>query len=146
MNIDEAWDLSHEYYRKALHDEDENFIFEEAMEYIYSTSAEAAKDCDMFTADAMAGAYNLACHYEKIGKFDLALKYYEISAAYGTSAAYAQIGRIYYYGLAGEVDYEKAYNNIMQSSELNWHLAEYLISDMYKHGYYVEKSEEKNNK
>lgn len=143
MNTDEAWDISHEYYKKALHDEDENFIFEEAMELIYSSAAEAAKDSDMFNADAVAAAYNLACHYEKIGKFDLALKYYEISAGYGTSAAYGQIGRIYYYGLAGEVDYEKAYNNILQADKLEWYFEDYIISDMYRYGYYVEKNMQK---
>lgn len=41
----------------------------------------------MWKTDVRAAAYNLGSHYEKIGKHDLAIKYYKISEEYGCSFA-----------------------------------------------------------
>lgn len=64
------------------------------------------------------------------------MKYFTISAAGGENHAYFYIGYIYYYGLTGKTDYEKAWNCFMVMA--GWHtLSTIMAAVMYREGCYV---------
>lgn len=75
--------------------------------------------------------------------FDLALKYYEMAAAYDHTQAYECLGYIWYYGRTGEVDYKKAFEYYSKAADRGNTIATYKVADMYKNGYYVEKDYDK---
>lgn len=95
MDSNEAWEIVKQYSGANNYTEDEMPLIEEALTYIY---VEARDLCDagfdLWEADVEAGAFNLAHYYEKIGKYDLAIKYYEISEEYGCSFAREKIDNI----------------------------------------------------
>ena len=125
--------------RKIANDFDENrnpsaddvFLFTEAMNYLIE---EEHKPSDMMY---------LGGYYYEIRKFDLALKYYEMAAAYDYDPAYECLGYIWYYGRTGERDYKKAFEYFSKLMEKGEPVATYKIADMYKNGYYVEKDQKK---
>ncbi len=110
--------------------EDDFFMFSEAMDFLIN---EEHKPQDMMY---LGGVY-----YE-MKRFDLALKYYEMAATYNHDAAYECLGYIWYYGRTGERDYKKAFTYFSKLMDKGNLVATYKVADMYKNGYYVEKSQE----
>lgn len=96
MDLDKAWEIVKEFYRIGDFKGDELILYEEALNYILVKSIELSEDdsSNMWKTDVQAGAYNLAAHYERIGKYELAIKYFEISEEYGCSFARDKIGKI----------------------------------------------------
>lgn len=93
MDSNEAWEIVKQYSGTDNYTEDEMPLIEEALMHIYVMARDLC-DADEFylwEADVEAGAFNLASYYEKIGKYDLAIKYYEISEEYGCSFAREKI-------------------------------------------------------
>lgn len=110
--------------------EDDFFMFSEAMDFLIN---EEHKPQDMMY---LGGVY-----YE-MKRFDLALKYYEMAATYDYDEAYECLGYIWYYGRTGEKDYKKAFDYFSKMMDKGNLVATYKVADMYKNGYYVEKSQE----
>lgn len=78
--------------------------------------------------------YNLAMHFMDIKEFALAKKYLEVGAKTGDWTCKQGLGIIWYYGLCGEQDFEKAYYYF---EERRFGRSAYLLADMYHYGYYV---------
>ena len=131
MKIPEARRMIREFYRNSNPTEDDRFRFVEAMRFLIEETK---------SSDAML---ELGGYYYDEKRFDLALKYYEMSAEYDNIDAFVCLGYIWYYGRTGEKNYEKAfyyYNRAAEAGDMN---AAYKVADMYKNGYYVEKNFEK---
>ena len=96
MDTSKAWEIVKSNSNLENATEDELILYEEALNYIFQNAFELCvdDDSDMWIADVEAGAFNLAAYYEKIGKFELALKYYGISKKFGCSFADIRINRI----------------------------------------------------
>jgi len=132
LTIDHAIRLVQAYEDKEIPSEEDFFLFTEAMDFLIH---ERHDPRDMVY---LGGTY-----YEK-KDFHLAKKYYEMAAEYGDMDAHSGLGYIYYYGRTGEPDYEKAFYHFNEVWEKTSDVqAGYKIADMYKNGYYVEKSYDK---
>jgi hypothetical protein len=118
----------HEYYRLDNPTEAEQFRFVEAMEYAINNS--------VYENDIIACSYNLAMYYRNIKDFRLEKKYLEIGNDLGSPFSMEQLGVIWYYGLCGEQDYEKAYHCF---HDCGTRRGKYMLADMYHDGRYVEK-------
>lgn len=109
--------------------EEDFFEFSEAMDFLIT---EEHKPQDMMY---LGGVY-----YE-MRRFDLALKYYEMAAAYDYDEAYECLGYIWYYGRTGEKDYKKAFEYFSKMMDKGNLVAAYKVADMYKNGYYVKQNQ-----
>lgn len=94
MDINKAWEIVKKYSRLKSFTEEQMFLCEEALNYIMQNAMILSETSDMWKADVEAGAYNLAAYYEKIEKYDLAIKYYKLSMEYGCSIAKNRIERV----------------------------------------------------
>lgn len=84
MDSNEAWEIVKQYSGANNYSEDEMPLVEEALMHIYVKARELCDaGFDLWRADVEAGAFNLAYYYEKIDKYELAIKYYTISQKYG---------------------------------------------------------------
>lgn len=110
--------------------EEEFFLFSEAMDFLIN------KEHNPRDMMYLGGVY-----YE-MKRFDLALKYYEMAAAYDYDDAYECLGYIWYYGRTGQRDYQKAFTYFSKMMNKGNLVAAYKVADMYKNGYYVEKNME----
>ncbi|MCR5226505.1 MAG: sel1 repeat family protein [Eubacterium sp.] len=72
--------------------------------------------------------------------FEKAIKYYQMAADLGDRQAQENLGYCYYYGRAGEPDYEKAFNYFALGAFDDHIISLYKIGDMYYNGYYVQKN------
>ncbi|MBQ9046387.1 MAG: sel1 repeat family protein [Solobacterium sp.] len=118
----------HAYYRLDDPSAEEQFRFVEAMKYLIATAY--PED------DREAYCFNLAMYYRDIREFRLEKKYLEIAAEYGSDVCMEELGIIWYYGLDGVTDYERAYHCFKESGLRR---GEYMLADMYRLGQYVEK-------
>lgn len=135
----EAREILEELERKSsLSDEEEHELIE-TLEFMIEKTGESRY------SEWLGGIY-----YDK-RIFDLALKYYELAEAQGSVWAWNGLGYIWYYGRTGTVDHEKAYRYFTKVREYEGDdidefmkiEASFKIADMYKNGYFVEKSEDK---
>lgn len=131
MTREEAYDIIEAFERNQMPTDEDEFMFTEAMEFLIN---EDSNPKDMM--------YLGGWYYEQ-KKFDLALKYYEMAAAYDYTGAYECLGYIWYYGRTGTVDYKKAFLNYSKAYERGSDVCAYKLADMYKNGYFVEKDFEK---
>ena len=127
MTVREAEKLLKKAYSNGNLTEEDKFELTEALAYLI----EETHDPEYMM--------NLGGIYYEDKQFDLALKYYEMAAAYDYDTAYECLGYIWYYGRTGEVDYKKAFENYSKAAEVGNLTATYKVADMYKNGYYVEK-------
>ncbi len=129
MTIKDAQTIRERFvYQDNLSDED-FFLYSEAMQYLIEQTRNSGYMLEL------GGVY-----YER-KDFDLALKYYEMSASFGNEEANICLGYIWYYGRTGTVDYKKAFEYYSGAPH---HInALYKVADMYKNGYYVEKNYDK---
>jgi len=116
----------HAFYRQDDPTEEQQFRFVEAMKILI--------DRAISDDDIIAFSYNLAMYYRDIKEFDLERKYLEVGAKYGSSVHKEELGFIWYYGLTGERDFEKAYCCF---SECYTRRSKYMLADMYHEGAYV---------
>ena len=131
MTDNEAYKIVRAFDENRLTSDDDIFMFTEAMNYLIDKHHNPK---DML----YLGGY----YYEQ-KNFDLALKYYEMAASYDFDPAYECLGYIWYYGRTGTRDYKKAFeyfSKLMAKGDL---VASYKVADMYKNGYFVEKSYDK---
>lgn len=128
MTLTEARRIEQDFYEIPAPDEDDIFLYTEAMDYIIQTTH--APEAMM-----MLGGW----YYEQ-RQFELALKYYEMAAEYKSVSAYEYLGYIWYYGRTGTKDYEKAFNYFKLAKDAGNIIAAYKLADMYKNGYFVEKN------
>lgn len=131
MTVNEARMIVRSFNENSRPSEEDEFLYIEAMNFLIE---ENKNPRDMM----MLGGY-----YYELKKFDLALKYYDMAAAMDYDEAYECLGYIWYYGRTGERDYKKAFENFSKMMEKGNLVATYKIADMYRNGYYVEKSQEK---
>ena len=131
MTIYEAHRIIREYYMITNPTEEDDFLYTEALSYV----VEETQDPEYIL--------ELGGYYYDRRNFDLALKYYELAAAYGSDEAMLGLGYIWYYGRTGQVDYKKAFEYFSRCMEQGHLVAAYKVADMYKNGYYVEKDMEK---
>lgn len=131
MTILEAKKICRRYYDLTKPTEEDFFLLTEALEYLIAET----KDPDRMVE--LGGNYYEQC------RFDLALKYYEMAAEYDNLHAISNLGYIWYYGRTGEKNYEKAFYYYDKARQMGDLIAAYKVADMYKNGYYVEKSFEK---
>lgn len=131
MTVTEAQRIINDYYRITNPDEDDQFMYTEALNYLI----EETKESDYMT--------ELGGFYYENKRFELALKYYEMAAEYGSLPAIVGLGYIWYYGRTGTRDYEKAFYYYDKARQMGDLSSEYKIADMYRNGYYVKKDEEK---
>ena len=130
MTHSQAIRLQREFYEKTNPSEDDIFLFTEAMEYLIDTTHDPRYMLE------------LGGEYYELRRFDLAKKYYEMAAEYNETEAFVCLGYIYYYGRTGAPDYQKAFENYSRAMEAGHIVSAYKVADMYKNGYYVEKSYE----
>lgn len=130
MTIPEAKTIVENYYQKnGNNTEEECFLLTEALSFLIHETNNSRYMVQL------GGFY----YYQK--NYELALKYYTMAAELGNESAVIGLGYIWYYGRTGIVDYEKAYKYF--SKVEGDPVADYKLADMYHHGYYVEKNEEK---
>ena len=125
----EALDEMHAFYGLDDTTEEEQFRFVEAMEYLIKHTP--------LSDYPQAFMYNLAVYYRDIREFELEKKYLEMGAALDDPISKEELGFLWYYGLCGEIDFEKAYQCFSDSESRR---SQYMLSDMYHYGQYVEKS------
>jgi len=125
MDVQKARGIVREFERKYQPDEDDVFMAAEALSFLIN---ELKDPRDML---------HLGGIYYEMKEFELARKYYEMSAEYDYEPAHACLGYIYYYGRTGEPDYEKAFMHFKKSAELGNVQSAYKVADMYKNGYFV---------
>ena len=131
MTIKEAENIVRSFDEGRKFTDEEEFMFIEAMNFLI----EERKD----PRDMMyLGGY----YYEK-KHFDLALKYYEITASMDYDEAYECLGYIWYYGRTRERDYGKAFEYFTKMMNKGNLVATYKVADMYRNGYYVDKDMDK---
>lgn len=131
MTVTEAEDICRRYYELTNPDEEEQFLYTEALQYLIREKKDPGYMNDL-------GAF-----YYGQRNFDLALKYYEMAAEAGDITAISNLGYIWYYGRTGEKNYEKAFHYFKEAAEMGDLPAAYKVADMYKNGYLVEKNPEK---
>ena len=131
MTTDEAREIAAAFDENTNPSEEEVFMFTEAMNFLIE---EEHNPRDMMY---------LGGYYYEIKNFDLALKYYEMAAAYDYDTAYECLGYIWYYGRTGTKDYKKAFEYFSKLMDKGHPIATYKVADMYRNGYYVEKDQEK---
>lgn len=131
MTLTEAKQIARSFYRKDRPTDEDVFLFTEAMDYIITETGDPAAMLDL-------GGY-----YYGRKDYDLALKYYELAAECKYTDAYECLGYVWYYGRTGVRDYEKAFHYFTLAKEAGSTVSAYKLADMYKNGYYVEKSFEK---
>ena len=127
MTVNEAYKIIRNYYYISNPAEDDTFLYTEALDYLIKEKKDP---------DAMM---ELGGMYYAERQFDLALKYYEMAAEYGSRDAMTCLGYIWYYGRTGKVDYEKAFGYYSRAMKKGDRVAEYKVADMYRNGYFVEK-------
>lgn len=125
----DALEEMHAFYGLDDPTAEEQFRFVEAMKYLI----EHTSSWDY----PQAFMYNLAIYYRDIREFELEKKYLEMSAALDDSTSKAELGFLWYYGLCGTPDYEKAYRYF---AETGTRRCKYMLSDMYHYGQYVHQS------
>ncbi len=131
LTVKEARKTVGEFYNNANPDETDVFLFTEALNFLIE---EENNPQDMM---------ELGGYYYEIKRFDLALKYYEMAAAFDYDPAYECLGYIWYYGRTGERDYKKAFEYFSKMMEKGNPVATYKVADMYKNGYFVKKDQDK---
>lgn len=131
MTVREARAIAKSFDENTKPGAEEEFLYIEAMNYLIE---EENKPRDMMV---------LGGYYYEIKEFELALKYYDMAAAMDYDEAYECLGYIWYYGRTGKRDYKKAFENFYKMMEKGHLVATYKVADMYKNGYYVEKSQER---
>ncbi len=131
MTVEEARKIAADFDENKKVTEEDEFAFIEAMNFLIE---ELHEPSDMMW---------LGGYYYELRHFDLALKYYEMAAAYNYDEAYECLGYIWYYGRTGEKDYKKAFEYFSKMMEKGNLQATYKVADMYKNGYYVEKNQKK---
>lgn len=131
MTIKEAESIMKSFDENHRPSDEDEFLFIEAMNFLI----EELHDPQHMM---ILGGY----YYDQ-RRFDLALKYYEMAAAMDYDCAYEGLGYIWYYGRTGERDYKKAFEYFSKIADTGNVVAKYKIADMYKNGYYVEKSQDK---
>lgn len=131
MTVKQAEAIRNNFGRNSNHTEDEFFAFTEAMGFLIET-VKSPKDM----------MYLGATYYE-LKDFGLALKYYEMAAAYDYPAALVGLGYLWYYGRTGEKNYEKAFNYFTRAAEKGDIQSAYKVADMYRNGYYVKQDYDK---
>ena len=96
MNTDEAWKIVRKYTNASEYSKFEIPIIEEALTHIYVEARDVyeASGFIMGEFEVEVSSYNLAAYYEKIGKNELAIKYYTISYEHGCDFAQEQIDNI----------------------------------------------------
>lgn len=131
MTPEEARNIVREFDESKVLTEEDEFMFTEAMNYLIE---EEHQPGDMM--------YLGGWYYEQ-RRFDLALKYYEMAAAFDYDPAYECLGYIWYYGRTGERDFKKAFGYFSKMMEKGDLVATYKVADMYRNGYYVDKDYDK---
>lgn len=135
MTITEAKRILEDYYDKPVPDENDEFLFTEALEFLITET----KDPKYMT--------ELAWYYCSKKRFDIELKYLEMAAECGYKPAFEELGYMWYYGQHGEQDYNKAFEYYTKGADDTgtpgslW--CKYKLADMYRFGCAVEKDEEK---
>ena len=127
MTVNEAKRIAASFDENRNPSEEDVFMFTEAMNFLIE---EEHNPADMMY---------LGGYYYEIKHFDLALKYYEMAAAYDYDPAYECLGYIWYYGRTGERDFKKAFEYFSKLMEKGDPVSTYKVADMYKNGYYVDK-------
>lgn len=131
MTVKEARKIVESFDENQNITEEDVFMFTEAMNFLIE---EEHNPRDMMY---------LGGYYYEIKKFDLALKYYEMAAAFDYDLAYECLGYIWYYGRTGERDFKKAFEYFSKLMDKGDPVSTYKVADMYRNGYYVEKDQEK---
>ena len=127
MDVQKAKQIVRAFDRKSKPSDEDIFMATEALSFLIS---ELKDPKDMLYLGGI---------YYEMKEFDLARKYYEMSAEYDFEPAHACLGYIYYYGRTGDPDYEKAFLHFEKSAEQGNLQSAYKVADMYKNGYYVPK-------
>ena len=124
MELNEALAITKKYQNVGAPTPDEEFLLTEAYAFLID-----------FYGDSFDGSvymYNLGDHYLRRGEYGLARKYLERCAALDNTVACMPLGMIWYYGLAGETDYAKAFACFEKTK--NFPLAKLMLAEMYQKG------------
>lgn len=128
-NSYDPYEEMHRFYGLDDPTEEDQFRFVEAMQYLIRNSYDSV--------DIRAFSYNLAMYYRDIREFHLEKKYLEIGAELGEPFSKEHLGLIWYYGLCGSQDYEKAFQYF---NDCKTRRSMCMLSDMYRYGQYVRKN------
>ncbi len=131
MTVKEAKRIAESFDQNQNPSEEEVFLFTEAMDFLIRENHDPG---DMMY---------LGGYYYEMKRFDLALKYYEMAAAFDYDPAFECLGYIWYYGRTGERDFKKAFEYFSKLMEKGDPVSTYKVADMYKNGYYVDKDQAK---
>ena len=134
MTIFEANKIRRDFYGLTNPSEEDRFLYTEALDFLITETKDPGYMLELG-----------ALYYEE-KRFDLALKYYELSAEGDNLGAIGGLGYIWYYGRTGEKDYEKAFHYFDKARQMGSLVAAYKVADMYKNGYYVEQDTERYKK
>ena len=81
--------------------------------------------------------YYLGDFYYYYHRYDLAIRYWELSGENGFTAAWAGIADLYFFGKGIERDYEKAFYYFSKGAEKDNEYCQCMLADMYRDGLYV---------
>lgn len=119
-----------EIHNRPIKNENDAFLYEEALRYLIDTGDPDANVCMV----------NLAGFYYDREEYELALKYYEMAIDAGESNCCYNAGIMHYYGHGVKTDYEKAYRCFIRGEVLSMvDACKIMIAVMYKHGHFVRK-------
>ena len=127
MTILEARRICEDFYKLSNPDDEDLFLAAEALDYLIEETKDPGYMLD------------LGAIYYGEGQFELALKYYEMAAAYDETNAMIGLGYIWYYGRTGTRDYKKAFQYFDRARRRGDQNAAYKVADMYRRGLYVKK-------
>ena len=130
MTVEEARKL-YEKYKEEVHWQNDH-TNEDALIEVTEFLLKETKD-PWYSSD-------LGAYYYGERRFDLALKYYEMTYELGDREVAVCLGYIWYYGRTGTVDHEKAFRYYSEAAALGNDEAKRKLADMYKNGYFVEKN------
>ena len=125
--------------RKIVRSFDESNVLSEEEIFMYTEALGFLIDKEKNPRDML----RLGGWYYDQRQFDLALKYYEMAAAFDYDPAYECLGYIWYYGRTGERDFKKAFEYFSRLMDKGDLVAAYKVADMYRNGYYVDQDYDK---
>lgn len=137
-DIDDVDEWIYEITQDIFNADQTNVLPENVSEFMISLYTEMINDGFADAACDLGSLY----YKGRFGKVDFkkAVHYYTLAADGGCRQAQENLGYCYYYGRDVEIDYKKAFNYFALGA-FDGHLNSlYKVGDMYRNGYYVDKS------
>lgn len=116
MNSDTAMEIIRKYTNKRNLNDEEIMLMSEALEYM--------RDNEYFCVEVWL--FNLGHFYDRIGRYEKALKYYEMAIREGDTVSYIGIADTYRH----MHEYDKSYEYYLKAQDAGFDYAAEIIEEM----------------